>query len=111
MIILTALYFQHIVRDIRYIQYVNLSVIIVLTTLIIVYLPESPKYLYSKRRYDETRQSLAVVAHLNGVKNFKKEEIIFETEKIHLENLQNSNYESDKSIRGNQETGDQNNKM
>lgn len=46
-IILTALYFQNIVRDIGHIQYVNLAVIIVLTILTIVYLPESPKYLYA----------------------------------------------------------------
>jgi hypothetical protein len=41
--------------------------------LIIVYLPESPKFLYSKRRYDECRESLAVVAALNGAKEFKKD--------------------------------------
>jgi hypothetical protein len=47
----------------------------------IVYLPESPKFLHSKERYDEARNSLSLVARVNGIKNFNKEEIIFENEK------------------------------
>lgn len=66
-IILTAIYFQNIVRDIGYIQYVNLTIILLLTSFTIVFLPESPKYLYSMGRYDETRRSLAIVAAFNGI--------------------------------------------
>lgn len=52
----------------------------------IVYLPESPKFLHSKERYDEARNSLSLVARVNGIKNFNKEEIIFENEKAKYEN-------------------------
>jgi len=52
----------------------------------IVYLPESPKFLHSKERYDESRNSLSLVARVNGIKNFNKEEIIFENEKAKYEN-------------------------
>lgn len=72
-VILTAFYFQNVVRDINYIQYVNLVVVFSLISLTIIYLPESPKYLYSQGRFDETRQSLATVAMINGVKNFPKD--------------------------------------
>ena len=52
----------------------------------IVYLPESPKFLHSKERYDEARNSLSLVARVNGIKIFNKEEIIFENEKAKYEN-------------------------
>jgi len=80
-IIFTALYYQFISKDIAYIQYCNLFLVSILILFTIVYLPESPKFLHSKERYDEARNSLSFVARVNGIKNFKKEEIIFENEK------------------------------
>jgi hypothetical protein len=46
----------------------------------IVSLPESPKYLYSKGRFDEARNSLAYVARFNN-QPFNKSLVIFDTEK------------------------------
>lgn len=46
-VILTAFYFQNLVRDINHIQWVNLIVVLLLAFFTIVYLPESPKFLYS----------------------------------------------------------------
>lgn len=43
-------------------------------------LPESPKYLYSKGRFDEARNSLAYVARFNN-QPFDKSTVIFDTEK------------------------------
>lgn len=96
-IILTAIYFQNVVKDIGYIQYINLVICIVLTSFTIICLPESPRYLYSYNRFEETRESLAMVAKLNGVKEFKPDQIVFETEKIQQDKLQNSNYQSEGS--------------
>ena len=80
-IIFTALYYQFISKDIAYIQWCNLFLVSILILFTIVYLPESPKFLHSKERYDEARNSLSLVARVNGIKNFNKEEIIFENEK------------------------------
>lgn len=60
---------------------VNLVLIITLTFIIVVQFPESPKYLYSKERFDEARDALQQIARFNGVQNFKKEQIIFDSEK------------------------------
>lgn len=46
----------------------------------IIALPESPKYLYSKGRFDEARNSLAYVARFNN-QPFDKANVIFDTEK------------------------------
>lgn len=46
----------------------------------IVALPESPKYLYSKGRFDEARNSFAYVAMFNN-QPFDKDLVIFDTEK------------------------------
>lgn len=43
-------------------------------------LPESPKLLYSKKLYEETRECLSTIAHVNGLK-YKK--LIFQEEAKH----------------------------
>lgn len=90
-VILTAFYYQNLSRDINYIQYAHLGVIIILCLVTIVYLPESPKYLHAQGRYDETRQSLATVAYINGIQNFPKDQIVFETEKLQMQRQTNQN--------------------
>jgi len=42
--------------------------------------PESPKYLYSQRRFDDTRLAFATVARINGITDFDHRQIIFEDE-------------------------------
>jgi hypothetical protein len=42
------------------------GIIILFVALLI--LPESPKYLYSKQLFQETRESLAIIAKFNGKK-------------------------------------------
>lgn len=49
-------------------------------------LPESPKFLYSKERYDEARDSLELVAKYNKIGNFNKNNIVFDAEKAKIEN-------------------------
>ena len=48
------------------IQLGNIIFISVMTMFTIISLPESPKYLYSKGRFDEARNSLAYVARFNN---------------------------------------------
>ena len=52
-----------------------------LTFYTIVGLPESPKYLYSKGRFEEARNSLAYVARFNN-QPFQRELVIFDTEGV-----------------------------
>jgi MFS family permease len=42
--------------------------------------PESPKYLYSYKQYAAARDSLAHIARLNKVKNYRQQRFIFDTE-------------------------------
>ena len=58
----------------------NLIFISAMTFYTIVALPESPKYLYSKGRFDEARNSFAYVAMFNN-QPFDKDLVIFDTEK------------------------------
>jgi len=62
--------------------------IIAMTVLTAIYFPESPKYLYSRGRYDELRECFRVIAVMNGVSNFKKETIEFDTEAKERERLE-----------------------
>ena len=78
-VITTALYFQRLSRDIKYIQLMNLAVLTLLLCLTIIIVPESPKWLLSKGRYDEARASLMHVARFNGQK-VEKEDLVFEAE-------------------------------
>jgi hypothetical protein len=52
------------------------------------YMPESPKYMYVNRRFDETREILKIVASKNGAKITPMEisEILFEFEGIEDDN-------------------------
>ena len=65
------------------------------TCFVVLCIPESPKYLYSNGRYNEARTALAVVARYNGQRNFNKDQIVFDTEKVKLdqqaENLYHEN--------------------
>ena len=57
-----------------------------MVTLIALFLtlcvPESPKYMYANRRYDETRQILKIIARKNNaeITNDQIEKIVFEFE-------------------------------
>ena len=64
---LMALYFIFGGRDATF--FLLWSVFIVLYSLIFVpIVPESPKLLYSLKKYDETRKVLSSIAHINGIK-------------------------------------------
>ena len=54
-------------RNILYIELFNLALIVVITFIIIVQLPESPQYLYSRERFDEARTALEQIARFNGI--------------------------------------------
>lgn len=47
--------------------------------------PESPRYNYSKDKFDKAKANLEVVAHVNGVQNFNSHHFVFDTEKENLE--------------------------
>lgn len=47
---------------------------------IIIYFYESPKFLYSKGRYNEARYSIRKIAEFNGVNKKDDFEFIFDTE-------------------------------
>ncbi len=64
-----AIYFRYISKEWIYYQIFGLS-LNVLCFITLVFVPESPKFLYSAKRYQEAKQSLAFVAKFNRVKNY-----------------------------------------
>ena len=58
----------------------SISIVSVLATMV----PETPKWFYANRRYEEARESLQIIANRNGV-NIDTSQIVFDTE-IALQN-------------------------
>lgn len=79
-IIFGTYYYQHISNDWLYIQAFCTSLTVCALTFIIFFFPESPKFLYSKGRYNEARASLRSLARFNGVNSHDHFEFIFDTE-------------------------------
>jgi len=65
-------------------QVANLVFISVITFYAIIAFPESPKYLYSKGKFNEARNALDYIARFNN-QPFDKHQIMFETEKAQLD--------------------------
>lgn len=76
-----------------------LTLAVASTLFIIVYFPESPKYLYSKGQFVEARESIQKIAVFNGVthhlrtgfvfKQFKFEKEVEVLNQIHRDNILN----------------------
>ena len=87
--IILAVYFRFISREWLYLQLVYLG-LNVASVLAIIIVPESPKYHYSKGRYDDARKGLAFIARFNGV---DKSNYCFDTEQGDLkDSLINSDF-------------------
>ena len=71
-LILTAIYFQFISRSVIYLEFANLLLTVVLLVTVLGLFPESPRFSFSKERFDEARGSLDQVARFNGVDNYNK---------------------------------------
>jgi len=79
-VIFCGFYFQQLSRNIVYLQIGNLAFISAVTLYIIVAFPETPRYLYSKGKFNESRASLDYIARFNN-QPFDKHNIMFDTEK------------------------------
>jgi MFS family permease len=65
-----SIYFVWIGSNAKYM--LGLGVILNFVTAILsFFIPESPKYLFGKERFDEARKSLKTIASRNGVSDFK----------------------------------------
>ena len=79
-LILTALYFQAISKRALYLEIAHIVVVAYLLIQSFISLPESPRFLYSKERFDESKQSLTHVASYNGVANYNSQNFKFDAE-------------------------------
>jgi MFS family permease len=77
--IFLSLYFRFISRDWLPFQIFALS-FAALGFLVTLLAPESPKYLYSYKKYKESRKALEIISKFNRVKMEVKEKYIFDTE-------------------------------
>lgn len=62
-----CLYYQQVSNSYFYLQMFTLILVISVLFFGLCYLTESPKYLYSKGRFDDARRSLSHIADFNGV--------------------------------------------
>jgi hypothetical protein len=75
--ILLSIYFRYITKDWLWFQIYGVIALSV-STLACFILPESPKFLYSYKRYDEARNALKFIARFNRKGPLKKQK--FDTE-------------------------------
>lgn len=78
-LILTALYFQTISKQVLYLELANFLFISYLIAQSFFF-PESPRWDYSKEKYDDSRVGLQTVANFNANKEFTRK-FKFDTEK------------------------------
>ena len=50
-----------------------------------MFVPESPKYLYSKGKYDDARTSIAYIARFNGISKLRADDIVFDKEIVKMD--------------------------
>ena len=65
--IYATLYFMYISNDSVYWEYFAVCQNVAAVSLILMYLPESPKWLFEKGRFKEAKEALMYLANRNGV--------------------------------------------
>lgn len=80
-LIATAFYFQFMSNNIIYIQVAHLVFVIYMLLQVLYLFPESPRFNYSKDKFEAAKANLEVVAYVNGVKNYNSQNFMFDTEK------------------------------
>jgi hypothetical protein len=68
--VLATVYFYFISTDCRWIQLFAIVLNFVAVFGSIFFLPESPKYFHCKKKWDELRQTLTIIAKFNGKPSF-----------------------------------------
>lgn len=68
--ILSSIYFRFITKDWLYFQLYGVIALAISTAAMFI-IPESPKFLYSCKKYDEARESLVKIAKFNKSNKFK----------------------------------------
>ena len=66
-VIWVSLYFWFVSKDWQYPYVIVVIICAVFNPLFLWLIPESPKYLYEKERYEECRQVLKKMGRFNGV--------------------------------------------
>jgi len=87
-LILTAFYFQFISKKVFYLELVHFLFVVFIIAQTLAMFPESPRYNYSKDEFHKAKESLELVARINGTDKFNKHNFKFDTEK-ELEDIQN----------------------
>ena len=64
-----AIYFQYISKHINEIQLTFIIIGVFMSLFILVFVPESPKFLYNKGKYNQARETLRAVATFNEIEN------------------------------------------
>ena len=62
-----TLYFEYVSKHWFWLEFVGLWIGIISVILLIIFIPESPKWLYTWKNFSKSREILAYVAKFNGV--------------------------------------------
>lgn len=80
-VLFCAFYYNFLSIDWVYLHYLGTLMTVVALIFLICYLPESPRFLYSKGHFNESRASLRAIAKFNGFNTEEDWEFKFDTEK------------------------------
>jgi MFS family permease len=75
-VIEASLYYDYINKDYLYFEIFGISLNVV-CVIAMLFMPESAKFLYGKKKFDQARQTFAVIAKMNNVPPFTG---VFDTE-------------------------------
>lgn len=78
-VVLMSFYYQVISNNTKYIQIVFLFLLTLFTFITVFAAPESPKWLVSKGRFREAKESLECVARFNG-QTISKDDFLLDSE-------------------------------
>lgn len=82
-----AFYYQYLSINWIYLHYCGTLMTVVGLFFVVCFLPESPKFLYSKGRFNEARDSLRAIARFNGFSAKDDFEFVFDTEIVNVDPL------------------------
>lgn len=84
-IMFISVYYQHFSKSWIYLQLIGISATLLCLLFTTLTLEESPKFLYTKGRFEEAREKLVKIAKFNGSSKMDEiEAISFDTERIEV---------------------------
>jgi hypothetical protein len=69
-------------KKVYYIELAHIFFVAYLIIQTLLLFPESPRFLYSKEKFKESKDALELIARVNGVQNYNQDKFIFDAEQV-----------------------------